>query len=159
MSKRIVPGIHSVSEALKVRPNSVTEIWVRDGHLNSELQEIVQKSESKRIKIIKKGSRALDAEVGSHQGVIAFVEGAPEWPEGRDLRVMNSGLILALDCLEDPHNVGSLMRSAWNLGAKGVLCARDHAAGQPPAAQKVASGAFEHIPFFEVANLASNSWR
>jgi 23S rRNA (guanosine2251-2'-O)-methyltransferase len=144
-TKRVVPG----------RPKAIVEIWFREGNLNQELQELMSQATSNRIKIIRKGQKSLDAEVASHQGIIAFVEGSPEWYEGRDLRVMNAGLILALDCLEDPHNVGSLLRSAWNLGVKGVLSARERAAGQPPSAQKVASGAFEHVPFIEVANLAS----
>jgi 23S rRNA (guanosine2251-2'-O)-methyltransferase len=155
VNSRIVPGIHSVNEVLKIRPKQIKELWLREGNLNPELQEILNQATSHRTKIVRKNSRALEGHVESHQGVIAFVVGGPAWPEGRDLRFMQGGLFFALDGLEDPHNVGSLLRSAWNLGVKGIISTKDRSAGQPPSAQKVASGAFEHIPFLEVASLSA----
>jgi 23S rRNA (guanosine2251-2'-O)-methyltransferase len=68
---------------------------------------------------------------------------------------LDHGFFIALDSIEDPNNVGSIARSAWNLGCLGILTSKDRSAGVTPAAEKVASGGFEHVPVQEVSNLAS----
>jgi 23S rRNA (guanosine2251-2'-O)-methyltransferase len=151
--KRVVPGIHSVREALVTRPEAVAELWIKDDKLHDDLQELFDLAQKSKIKIIKSSVRKLDHEVTSHQGVIAFLRDSPSWPDAKRLKESKQALILVLDSLEDPHNVGSLMRSAWNLGVTGVIFNKDHAAGGSPSAQKVATGAFEHVPVLEVANI------
>jgi 23S rRNA (guanosine2251-2'-O)-methyltransferase len=153
--KRIVPGIHSSLEALKVRPKKITEIWLREGHLNEDLEKIHGESVRHHVKIKRVNQKTLDHQTYSHQGVIAFIDGGPEWPQPEKLRVAKEGLIFALDSLEDPQNVGSLVRSAWNLGVLGILNTKERSAGDSPAAEKVGSGGFEHIPILEVPNLAA----
>ena len=153
--KRVVPGIHSVAEVLKVRPSKIQEIWFREGDLNGELEELFAQARGGKIKVKRVAQRSLDHQIHSHQGVIAFVEGEPPWPSSGELRKDQDCLIYALDGFEDPHNVGSLMRSAWNLGARGVIVPKDNSAGGAPAAQKVATGAFEHVAYAEVANLSA----
>jgi 23S rRNA (guanosine2251-2'-O)-methyltransferase len=151
--KRVVPGIHSVAEVFRIRPKAITELWLREGNLHDDLEAFNQEAQKRHIKVKRVGQHSLDREVATHQGVIAFVDGAPEWPTGPKLNGLEEGLILALDHIEDPHNVGSLMRSAWNLGVVGLILTKDRSAGLAPSAQKVASGAFEHVPITEVANL------
>lgn len=151
--KRVVPGIHSVREALITRPEAITEFWIKDERLHDDLQDLLDLAQKARIKIIKCSVKKLDQQVASHQGVIAFVNDSPSWPDSKRLKESKQGLILVCDSLEDPHNVGSLMRTAWNLGVTGVIFNKDRAAGGVPAAQKVASGAFEHVPVLEVANI------
>lgn len=152
---RIVPGIHSAGEALRVRPEAIREFWLKEGDLNSDLDGFLKTASQKKVRVKRVPLKTLDKQVLSHQGVIAFVEDAPSWPTTKRLQEMGEGLILALDHLEDPHNMGSLMRSGWNLGIVGLLTTKDRAAGFAPSAQKVASGAFEHVPVFETANLGS----
>ncbi|MDZ4677617.1 MAG: RNA methyltransferase [Oligoflexia bacterium] len=151
--KRIVPGIHSVTEVFRVRPKAITELWLREGDLRDDLNVFYLEAQKKHIKVKRVSQAGLDRQVATHQGVIAFVDGGPPWPTGRELNGFKEGLILALDHIEDPHNVGSIMRSAWNLGVLGVILTKDRSAGLAPSAQKVASGAFEHVPITEVANL------
>lgn len=152
---RIVPGIHSAREALVVRPKAVKELWLREGNLNPELEELEQLAKKSRVGIKRVAQKTLERQVASHQGVIAFVDGEPAWPSTRDLKTSATGFILALDSLEDPHNVGSIMRTAWGMGALGVIVTKSHSAGLAPASQKVASGGFEHVPVLETANLAA----
>jgi 23S rRNA (guanosine2251-2'-O)-methyltransferase len=153
--KRIVPGIHSVSEVFKIRPQAIAELWLREGDLNSELENFYRSATGRRIPVKRVSQKTLDRETQSHQGVIAMVTDAPAWPDRAKLSEISSGLILALDQLEDPHNVGSLVRSAWNLGAIGMITTKSHSPGGSPAAHKVASGGFEHIPILEASNLHS----
>jgi 23S rRNA (guanosine2251-2'-O)-methyltransferase len=153
--KRIVPGIHSVEEALKVRPKKITELWLREGHLNEDLEKLQAEAHRHHVKIKKVNQKTLDHQVYSHQGVIAFIDGGPDWPHSTDLKETKTGLIFALDSLEDPQNVGSLVRSAWNLGVLGILNTKERSAGDSPAAEKVGSGGFEHVPILEVSNLAA----
>lgn len=155
LAMRIVPGIHSVRETLKIRPKRITELWLREGKLSGDLEVFLQEALKNRLKIKRVAGPALDKQVTSHQGVIAFVDGAPEWPTAATLKKLERGFFIALDSIEDPSNVGSIARSAWNLGCLGILTSKDRAAGLTPAAEKVASGGFEHVPFETVSNLAS----
>jgi 23S rRNA (guanosine2251-2'-O)-methyltransferase len=151
----VVPGIHSVSEVFKIRPRAIEELWLREGALHGELEEFHRQAQSFRVKIKRVAQKTLDREVMSHQGVIAFVKEGPLWPLAHELRGLERALILALDGLEDPHNVGSLMRTCWGMGAVGVIVPNSHTAALAPSAQKVASGAFEHVPILETANLGA----
>jgi 23S rRNA (guanosine2251-2'-O)-methyltransferase len=155
MSKRVVPGIHSVKETFKVRPKKMTELWLREGTLHDDLELFLQEAQRNRIKVKRVSQQTLDKQVGSHQGVIAFVEGAPDWPRTHDLKELDRGFFIALDSIEDPNNVGSIARSAWNLGCLGIVTSKDRSAGVTPGAEKVASGGFEHVPVLEEANLAA----
>jgi 23S rRNA (guanosine2251-2'-O)-methyltransferase len=138
-----------------VRPKSVVEIWFREGDLHGDLEDLLNQARENHCKVRRSPLGALDKHVKSHQGVIAFAEGEPSWPSQNELKSMETGLILVLDEITDPHNVGSLMRSAWNLGAVGLISTRERSAGNTASAQKVASGAFEHVPFLEVVNLSA----
>ncbi len=150
---RVIPGIHSVREVLRMRPDKISELWIREGTLHDDLNEFHEKARQAHLKVNRVSQKRLDQEVESHQGVIAFVSESPKWPSTSVLKNEKKSLIFALDCLEDPHNVGSLMRSGWGLGIHGVLLTKDRSAGISAAAHKVASGAFEHIPVLETPNL------
>jgi 23S rRNA (guanosine2251-2'-O)-methyltransferase len=152
---RTVPGIHSATEALKTRPEAVEILWIREGKVNNELVAVLDFAHQKKIKVQRVSDKKLDHEVATHQGIIAFVKDSPSWPDAKRLREAKRCLILMCDSLEDPHNVGSLMRTCWNLGATGVVFNKDHSAVNAPSAQKVACGAFEHVPVLEVSNLGA----
>lgn len=153
---RVVPGIHSVLEVLKVRPRTIKNIWVKPDPVGPELNEIIALSKRFKISLDRPKPQAMSQKVESHQGVIAFVEETPEWPSRAHLQERSHSLIFALDGVLDPHNLGSLMRTLWNLGGLGLISPRDRAVSAlSPAAQKVASGAFEHLPVLEVVNLGS----
>ncbi|MCC6277461.1 MAG: 23S rRNA (guanosine(2251)-2'-O)-methyltransferase RlmB [Oligoflexia bacterium] len=152
MSKRIIPGIHSVIEAIKIRPKEIDLIWLREGELKGDLQDIQHSAQKNGIKIKRSSPQGMDKIVQSHQGVIAESHGRPEW---NGVGGAKRCLILALDQVEDPHNIGSVVRSSWNLGVNLVIFTKERSGHWGPAAQKVATGGFEHVPFIEVSNLAS----
>lgn len=153
--KRVVPGIHSVTESLKVRPKEIKRLLFRQDSLNPELQNIFDQAKKHHVAISRVSDKALSEILPSHQGVVAEVEGQPEWPTALELRGAKSGFVIAVDGVTDPHNVGSIVRTAWNFGCLGVIVTKDRAAGQTPAAEKVASGGFEHVPFLEAPNLVA----
>jgi 23S rRNA (guanosine2251-2'-O)-methyltransferase len=93
-----------------------------------------------------------------HQGAVARCHGAPRWSEA-DLEVLLIGLphpplVLVLDGIQDPHNLGACLRSADAAGVHAIVAPRDRAVGITPAVRKVASGAAETVPFVQVTNLA-----
>lgn len=141
---RAVIGIHSVREAVKT--SAVTSLWLRAGWKeNSDLRALEELARSKRIRIEERALGQLNQIAESHQGVACFVSSEPEfdWNSiGEDERAC----IVILDGVEDPHNLGAVMRTAWLMGAKALFIPEIRAAGLSPAASKVAQGATEHIP-------------
>lgn len=154
MSIRVVPGIHSATEAVKVRPESVLEIMVSEKS-KTNLAAFLSLCDKKRLKYRVTSDRDMDKIVASHQGVILKVKGGPEFPDGNKLKEAGTSLILVLDHIVDPNNLGNMVRTAWQFGATGMVISKDRSAGLVPSAQKVASGGFEHIPIEEVANIPS----
>ncbi|MBK9293076.1 MAG: 23S rRNA (guanosine(2251)-2'-O)-methyltransferase RlmB [Oligoflexia bacterium] len=155
MKTRTVPGIHSVYEALITRPHAVSELWVKeDSRLTPELDEILELAGKNKIKIKRLHAQRLDQIVSSHQGVIAYLNDSPSWPDIKRFKECKQGLVIACDGLEDPRNLASIVRSCWNLGCMGVLTTESRSvSAYAPSAQKVASGGFEHVPYKEVTNL------
>lgn len=152
---RIVSGVHSVAELLKIRPRSVTEIWFKNGELSSELDSLMAKAQSLQLKIKRVHPQTLDREVGSHQGVVAKTTESPNWPPKKKFEESPKCLLLALDMVVDPQNVGSIMRSAWSFGASGIIITKDRSSGLTPGAIRVASGAAEHVPLMTATNLGA----
>ena len=155
MKPRLVPGIHSVLEALKQRPKSIRQITLREGELKGELDSILDIARSKKIPVRRVSVSSLDKIHNPSQGVIAEVCELPEWPSDF-FKKSECALIFALDSLEDPHNLGSILRTGWILGAKGIVLPKDRAAGLTPAVEKIASGAVDHLPVLEVTNLVQS---
>ncbi len=145
-SGRVVVGIHAVRELFSVRPSDVGQLWIRDNfeeHLQLvELHDVAVRS---RIRIALQPVGALDRVTSNHQGVVAFAESEPtlNWASLKDKEFST---LLALDEVEDPHNLGAVLRTSWLLGAEAVLTPEHRAAQLSPAVSKVAQGAVEHVP-------------
>jgi len=143
---RCVVGIHAVRELLKVRPKAVDQLWIRDRFQDHpELKELQETAQRSKIKVHQHPVGALDRVISSHQGILAFTQQQPEI-DWADLKTRGRALILALDEVEDPHNLGAVMRTAWLFGAQGILIPEHRSADLSPAVSKVAQGAAEHIP-------------
>ena len=143
---RVVVGIHAVEDLLAVRPIAVAQFWIRDKfNDHPELSALHDQAKSLGIRVQTQAPGTLDKIVGSHQGVIAFVGEDPEinWTE---IESAEQATLIALDEVEDPHNLGAVMRTAWLLGAQGVLTPERRSAQLSPAVSKVAQGAVEHVP-------------
>jgi 23S rRNA (guanosine2251-2'-O)-methyltransferase len=143
---RAVVGIHAVEELLNVRAGSISQFWIREKFLDHpQLAALHDQAENAGVKIKTVSPATLDKIASVNQGVIAFSEEEPEinWPK---LEKSERATLVALDEVEDPHNLGAVMRTAWLLGAEGVLTTERRSAQIGPAVSKVAQGAVEHVP-------------
>ncbi len=157
--ERAVYGAGPVRELLAVRPGAIKAIWVdpaRSGRQTSDpIAAIVVAARSAGIKLEDRDRKTLDrvAEGALHQGVVAWL-GPFHYAQLEDL-VSGTGpaLLLALDGVEDPRNLGAILRSAYLLGAGGVLIPEHRAAQVTAVTAKASAGASELLPVAQVGNL------
>ena len=139
-------GIHAVEELLAVRPKSITQFWIREKYMeHPELNVLFERAKRLGVRVQLQAPGTLDKIVGSNQGVIAFSEQDPEI-DWNALEKAATATLIALDEVEDPHNLGAVMRTAWLLGGQGILTTERRSAGLSPAVSTVAQGAVEHVP-------------
>lgn len=159
-AQHLVWGLHPVREALLRAPERVLELWVLGGRTDARMEEIAALAGGQGITCQAVRRETLDgmAQGGAHQGVVARLAPAAALDES-DLealldRLENPPLLLVLDGVQDPHNVGACLRTADAAGVHAVIVPRDRAAGLTPAARKSAAGAAETVPLIRVVNLA-----
>src|SRR5512141_1432607 len=158
---RVVYGMNPVRELLRGAGEGLSELWLAEGgtrgHAFAELERLGRERGAK----VRTAPRAkLDRLAGTdrHQGVVAVVADY-RYADLDDLvaRAAASGrpaLLVVLDGVEDPHNLGAIIRSAHALGAHGVVIPKDRAVGVTPAAAKASAGAIERCPVARVTNVA-----
>lgn len=152
---RIVIGTHAVNEVLKIRPKKVKGMWLKQGFENSnDLREIHDLALRHSIKVELKPEGVIEKFGPSQQGAAIFVDGAPEFNMDK-LDAHEKSTILLLDGIEDPHNLGAIVRTSWLVGAHGVLIPEDRAVGLTPTVHKVACGGIEHIPVQATTNFSN----
>lgn len=154
---RLVYGFHAVVSRLRQRPDAVHAIYVDAVRSDRRMQELIALAAERQVRLALVDARRLDGMAGGarHQGVVAEVALAPQ----RDLDEMLDGLtkpalLLVLDGVQDPHNLGACLRVADAFGVHAVVAPKDRAAGLNATVMKVASGAAETVPFIAVTNLA-----
>ena len=155
----VITGLHSVRTALKHGAGSVLEIWVEARRRDRRLRELISLAREEGIPVRQISREELDALVPgtNHQGVAANTQA----PAARDEKglitrlesLTEPPLLLILDGIQDPHNLGACLRSADAAGVHAVVTAKDRSVGLTPTVCKVASGAAETVPFFQVTNL------
>jgi 23S rRNA (guanosine2251-2'-O)-methyltransferase len=152
-------GIHAVQGVLARSPERIIELHVQSGRGDKRLQEVLSLARGNNIRVQQRPRAELDSMVeGRHQGVIALVEPAHEFHE-KDLPDLiaaagSKALVLILDGVTDPHNLGACLRSADAAGVTVVVAPRDNSVGLGATVSKVACGAAEVVPFVQVTNLA-----
>lgn len=145
-SWRAVAGTHAINEVLSVRPHQVKAVWLRQGWESSkDLRDLEEKLRRSKISFETKPLPVLDRLCASHQGAIVYVNGQPTLDIG-GLESFDTSMILVLDGIEDPHNLGAILRTGWLMGAHGLVIPEDRAVGLTPTAHKVACGGAEHVP-------------
>ena len=161
LNVNVVFGIHSVKALLEAQPNRVEKIYVLNTRDDRPLQAICTQAENASIPIIRLPKNELDhllAGKHTHQGVIAVCEPLAPLDEStlKDLikNQTEAILLLVLDGVQDPHNLGACLRNANAFGVHAVIAPKDRAVGLTAVAQKAASGAAEITPFIRVTNLA-----
>lgn len=155
---RIVFGFHAVLARLRADPASVLEIFLDETRNDARARDLAAAAGRAGVRLMRVPGKRLDGFYGGgrHQGVVARIElrGARESLEEILDAVQGAPLLLVLDGVTDPHNVGACLRVANAAGAHAVLAPRDRAAGVTPTVSKVASGAAEATPYIMVTNLA-----
>jgi 23S rRNA (guanosine2251-2'-O)-methyltransferase len=162
-------GFHAVGVRLKTAPQSIIEIFVDPGRRDARMRQFVERVQESGVRLLEADGVRLARMCGSHghQGVaarvnqIAQVHSLDELLENLEatnallpLAERTQPLILVLDGVTDPHNLGACLRVADGAGAHAVIAPKDHAAGINATVAKVASGAAETVPYFMVTNLA-----
>jgi 23S rRNA (guanosine2251-2'-O)-methyltransferase len=158
MSTKVLFGFHAVTVRLKTAPQSITEIHVDGSRRDARMRQFVERANAADAKIVENSAERLDALAGTprHQGVVARVTPLPQSNSLDDVLDAVSGpaLVLVLDGVTDPHNLGACLRVADGAGAHAVVAPKDHAVGLNATVAKVASGAAETVPYLMVTNLA-----
>jgi 23S rRNA (guanosine2251-2'-O)-methyltransferase len=146
-------GVHPVLEALRARA-PLDRVLVASGASGARLQEIIDLCRELSIPLRFEPREALDRVAGSsvHQGVVAL--GAAREPAELESLLPGAQLLVLLDGVEDPHNLGAIIRSAHAAGADAVVIPDRRAAGLTPAVAKAAAGALEHLPVARVGNIS-----
>lgn len=157
---RAVHGVNPVRELLRSASEAPAELWVAEGAERQRLSEILRLARQRGARIRQAPRQKLDRLAGTdrHQGVVAVVADY-RYRDLEDLLAAarergESPLLVVLDGVEDPQNVGAVVRSAHALGAHGIVIPRDRAAGITAAAAKASAGAVEHCPVAQVTNIA-----
>jgi 23S rRNA (guanosine2251-2'-O)-methyltransferase len=157
---RIVYGMNPVRELLRSGAEGLSELWLAEGGERPRaFAELERAARDRGAKVRSAPRQRLDrlAGVTQHQGIVAVVADYRYREPAEILEVAAASgrppLVVLLDGVEDPHNLGAIVRSAHALGAHGLILPRDRAAGVTPAAAKASAGAIEHVAIARVTNL------
>jgi len=156
-STEYIYGIHAVESVLRNSPEQVLQLWLQSDRKDRRMQKLHDIAQSRGVSIELCSREALQhrSPDSHHQGVVAkvrvFEHGAGSLA---DLLGRERLLLLALDGVQDPHNLGACLRSADAAGADAVLVSKNRSPGLTPVVRKVASGAAETTPLIQVSNLA-----
>ena len=154
---RVVFGFHAVLARLRADPKSVVEIFLDETRKDARGKDLAVLAERSGVRLMRVPTKRLDGFSGGgrHQGVVARVE-VKSLSHSVDEIVENvaTPLLLVLDGVTDPHNLGACLRVANAAGAHAVIAPKDRSVGLTTAAIKVASGAAESVPYIVVTNLA-----
>lgn len=160
MSTTPLFGIHAVQAALDYSPQKIKQAWVDQQRQDARLTQVLDDLLALGIRPEKAERKKLDrmADGKNHQGIVVAVE-LPAMRSEDQLKqdveaLTETAFYLVLDQVQDPHNLGACLRTADAVGAHGIIVTKDNAAGITPTVCKVASGAAETVPVYQVTNLA-----
>jgi 23S rRNA (guanosine2251-2'-O)-methyltransferase len=155
---KILTGFHAVTSRLRQRPETVTEIYLDADRSDTRAKDLRELAKRLNVRLISADMKRLDGMAAGvrHQGVIAHAEplDTPKFIEDVLEAIDEPPLLLILDGVQDPHNLGACLRVADGVGAHAVIAPKDRSVGLTTAAVKVASGAAESVPYIVVTNLA-----
>ncbi len=155
---RLIYGFHAVLGKIRRDPEGVFEVYLSSQRQDVRARDVARLAESEGVRLVQSDSERLDRMVGTrrHQGVVARIDARQ-----RELKLADAlegleenALLLVLDGVQDPHNLGACLRVADAAGAHAVIAPKDRAVGLNATAIKVASGAADTVPYITVTNLA-----
>lgn len=153
-------GIHAVQAALEYSPKQIRRAWVDSQRQDTRLKPVLDELAALGIPLEKTERKKLErmADGKNHQGIVVAVELPAMLGEDQlkqDVEALTqTPFYLVLDQVQDPHNLGACLRTADAVGVHGIIVTKDNAAGITPTVCKVASGAAETVPVYQVTNLA-----
>jgi 23S rRNA (guanosine2251-2'-O)-methyltransferase len=155
---QLIYGLHAVQSLLKQHPERVLELRLAERRDDPRMRAIEALALEQGTKVVRVEAQALHQALGevTHQGVAAEVLPLEPWSEDDLMSALGDAhapLVLALDGVQDPHNLGACLRSADACGALAVVVPKDRAAHLTPVVRKVAAGAAESVPLVTVTNL------
>jgi 23S rRNA (guanosine2251-2'-O)-methyltransferase len=155
---KMLAGFHAVKGRLRQKPESVREIYIDAERKDARARELRELAERLGVRVMTVDAKRLDGMSGGtrNQGVVAQAEDLqmPQFIEDVLDSLDEPPLLLLLDGVQDPHNLGACLRAADGAGAHAVIAPKDRSCGLTTSAIKVASGAAESVPFIAVTNLA-----
>ncbi|MBK6736627.1 MAG: 23S rRNA (guanosine(2251)-2'-O)-methyltransferase RlmB [Haliea sp.] len=168
MNVQYVYGIHAVDSLLRRNARTVQRLLLQTGRDDKRITGLLELARNQGVAVVREARAELDKRVsGRHQGAVAEVHEAAGdtdhassnlWSEQELLQAVDDKdgavLILVLDGVTDPHNLGACLRSADAAGVDAVVVPKDNSADLTPVVQKVACGAAEVVPFVRVTNIS-----
>lgn len=159
-SMRRIFGLHAASKAITEHAEQIQSVWISSNRTDRRISTLLQSLGARRIAWEAASKSHLDelAQGGNHQGVVIDIAIRRELDEHALYTSVEEldtpALILVLDQVQDPHNLGACLRTADAAGVTGVVVPKDQAVGLTPTVAKVACGAADTIPLYRVTNLA-----
>ena len=163
MNFEITIGINAVSVLLEKKPEEIERLLIISGRKNRRQTELVNLARLRNVRIVEVSKEELESQVqGTHQGVAAFVNKSSAAPRDivsaaeliESVGKRKSELLLVLDSVTDPHNLGACLRTADAAGVRFVITPKNNSASLNSTARKIASGAAETVNLLAVTNLA-----
>lgn len=157
-NQRLIYGFHAVNARLWQNPKSVTELYIQEGRNDARTREVLEKAAAENVRLHFADANRLDtlAKGARHQGVVGFIDASKNHVHLEDVldNLREPPLLLVLDGITDPHNLGACLRTADAMGVHAVIAPKDKSAGLNATVSKVACGAAETVPYITVTNLA-----
>ena len=155
---RLVYGFHAVMARLRQRADSVREVYLDSGREDARARSLLALAREHGVKVQQLPGDRIDGMLPGvrHQGAACVVNADERAPDLDDIldNLAEPPLLLLLDGVQDPHNLGACLRSAAAMGVHAVVAPKDRAVGITPVVEKVASGAVETVPYLMITNLA-----
>ena len=157
-SSRILFGFHAVTARLRTRPQSVHALYMTGARHDARARDVVARAQSAGVAVhtVDEARLLQLTGHGRHQGIVALVDEALPYVTVDDVfeSIDEPALLVVLDGVTDPHNLGACLRSADAFGAHGLIVPKDRAVGVNATVAKAASGAADTVPVIAVTNLA-----
>ncbi len=156
----LIYGLHAVTKAIEVNPASLDKIWIDQKRRDQRLKQLIELARKNAVDFQFVSVQDIESRIAGvkHQGVVASCYPVVVHTEADLMQLIESAvthpLLLVLDGVQDPHNLGACLRSADAAGVQAIIVPRDNSVSITGAVRKVASGAAEHVPFIQVTNLA-----
>ncbi|GKT11087.1 MAG: 23S rRNA (guanosine2251-2'-O)-methyltransferase [Thiomicrorhabdus sp.] len=156
MKQEVIYGLHAVEKFIKQSPQLVYQLSFIKGHLNNRQRSVYEYAVSLGLSPEYVAKSAFNKVDGNHQGVMALVAKQPDMTESDLLQIIEKAtnpLFIILDEVQDPHNLGAILRTADAVGVDAVIIPKHNSVGMNPTVRKVASGAADNVKLIVVSNL------